>query len=331
MAGMTVYQLGVCALLAGLSVSYSLSARHVERLRRGFTGGKAHNLLDVWTVAGALLLPAPLVVSLVLICYAAEWPSRKCVSGGRPGRYLITVAIVAASASAAAAAHRHIGGSLGILAAVLSWAVINSALIAAVVWLFDDRRLIRQLLGPRNQLADSVTKVVAVAVAVLASWHPAATVAVLPIVLAGHRLALRESIRITSAYDFTAGMWSEPGWRVRAAESIAIAPGCVALVLIDPERPHSEASIAQCLSGVLRTTDPVGRYGTRQVAALIQVDMEAVGIIVAERVRARLNRAGIVCLVGVSISLGEGLDELLIRAGSDLMARRESAGISARW
>ena len=82
---------------------------------------------------------------------------------------------------------------------------------------------------------------------------------------------------------------------------------------------------------MLRPTDPVGRYGTRQVAALIQVDMEAVGIIVAERVRARLDRAGIVCLVGVSISLGEGLDELLIRAGSDLMARRESAGISARW
>jgi hypothetical protein len=48
-------------------------------------------------------------------------------------------------------------------------------------------------------------------------------------------------------------------------------------------------------------------------------------------VRARLDRAGIVCVVGVSISLGEGLDELLIRATSDLMARRESAGISACW
>jgi hypothetical protein len=118
---------------------------------------------------------------------------------------------------------------------------------------------------------------------------------------------------------------------VRAAESFATAPGCVALVLIDPVRPHSEASIAQCLAGVLRPTDPVGRYGTRQVAALVQVDMEAVGLIVAERVRARLDRAGISCVVGVSISLGEGLDELLIRAGSDLMARRESAGISARW
>jgi hypothetical protein len=122
-----------------------------------------------------------------------------------------------------------------------------------------------------------------------------------------------------------------PDWRALAARSIEDAPGCVALVLIDPAKPRSEAAIARCLLGVLRPSDPVGRYGTRQVAALIQVDVAAAGIIVAERVRARLDRAGIDCVVGVSISVGEGLDELLIRATSDLMARRESAGISARW
>jgi hypothetical protein len=154
---------------------------------------------------------------------------------------------------------------------------------------------------------------------------------VFPLVLAGHRWALWNSIRRTSAYDPTLGMWSEAGWRVRAAESVATAPGCVALVLIDPERPGCEPGIGRCLLGVLRPTDPVGRYGTRQVAALIQVDVEAAGIIVIERVRARLDQAGLACMLGVSISLGEGLDELLMRAGSDLMARRESAGISARW
>ncbi len=133
------------------------------------------------------------------------------------------------------------------------------------------------------------------------------------------------------AFEASVDPGLEPSWRALATRSIEEAPGCVALVLIDPARPHSEAAIAQCLLGVLRPSDPVGRYGTRQVAALIQVDMAAAGIIVAERVRARLDRAGIVCVVGVSISLGEGLDELLIRATSDLMARRESAGISACW
>jgi len=151
------------------------------------------------------------------------------------------------------------------------------------------------------------------------------------LVLAGYRSVRPEPVVTLPAYDAGAGLWLEPGWRTLAAQSIETAPGCVALVLIDPAQPHGEAAIARCLLGVLRPSDPVGRYGTRQVAALIQVDMAAAGIIVAERVRARLDRASIVCVMGVSISLGEGLDELLIRATSDLMARRESAGISACW
>ncbi|HEX8093332.1 hypothetical protein [Jatrophihabitans sp.] len=328
---MTVHHLGLFVLLAALSVTYSLTARHLERLRRGLTEGKVHNLLDVWTMAGALLLPGVLVVPLVLISYGAEWPSRKYVNGGRPVRYVISVLIVAAAAWVATAVRQNVTGVLGIAAAVLCWTAINSVLIAALVWRFDDRSLVRQLLGLPNQVADTLTKVTGVALALLVGWHPLSGVVVLPLVLAGHRLALRYSIRTTSAYDTTARMWSEAGWRVRATESIATAPGCVALVLIDPEQAHSEVAIAECLLGVLRPSDPVGRYGTRQVAALVQVDMEAVGIIVTERVRGRLDRAGIACVVGVSISVGEGLGELLIRAGSDLMARRQSAGISARW
>lgn len=149
--------------------------------------------------------------------------------------------------------------------------------------------------------------------------------------LAGHRPTRPGSARTIPAYDAQAALWFEPGWRTLAARSIEAAPGCVALVLIDPALPRSEAAIARCLLGVLRPSDPVGRYGTRQVAALVQVDMAAAGILVAERVRARLDHAGLTCVVGVSISLGEGLDELLIRATSDLMARRASAGISACW
>jgi hypothetical protein len=328
---MTAHHLELFGLLAALSVSYSLTARHIERLRRGLTEGKVHNVLDVWTMAGALLLPGVLVVPLVLIAYAAEWPARKAVAGGRPVRYLVSVAIVVAAACAATQVRQHVTGALGIAAAVLCWTAVNALLLAAVVWRFDDRGLIRQLLGLPNQAADTITKSIGVSLALLMGWHPVAGITVVPLVVAGHRLALRYSIRTTSAYDATAGMWSEQGWRIRAAESIATAPGCVALVLIDPEQPECEAAIAQCLLGVLRPSDPVGRYGTRQVAALVQVDMAAVGIIVTERVRARLDRAGIACVVGVSISVGEGLGELLLRAGSDLMARRESAGISARW
>lgn len=126
-------------------------------------------------------------------------------------------------------------------------------------------------------------------------------------------------------------MWTESGWRARAAGNVADAPAWVALVLIDPVHPKSEAEIARCLLGILRPSDPVGRYGTRQVVALVEVDLPAVGVLVADRVRARLRAARISAGVGLALSAGEGLAELLVRAGSDLMARRDSAGISASW
>ncbi|HST49624.1 hypothetical protein [Jatrophihabitans sp.] len=147
---------------------------------------------------------------------------------------------------------------------------------------------------------------------------------------ARHAERLRRG-RAGAAHDAGAGLWPEAGWRARAAERMASAPGCVALVLIDPVPPQHEAAIARCLLGVLRPSDPVGRYGTRQLAALVQVDLPAVGVLVAERVRARLAQAGIGCVLGVAVSAGEDLGDLLIRAGSDLMARRESAGSSVRW
>lgn len=137
--------------------------------------------------------------------------------------------------------------------------------------------------------------------------------------------------RIGTARDWNAGRWAEAGWRARAAESAAAAPGWVALVLVDPDSSGSETTIARCLLGILRPSDPVGRYGTRQVVALVQIDLPAVGVLVADRVRARLRGAGIDAVVGLAVSAGEGLTELLVRAGSDVMARREWPGSSASW
>jgi hypothetical protein len=199
------------------------------------------------------------------------------------------------------------------------------------VWLFGDRTVIAALLAPRNLAFETVTNIVGVVVASAATWHLGAAMSVLPVLLVGHRLALRDSINETAAFDPRTGLWSEAGWRVCAGQAVDEAPACVVLLLIDPELADQEALIASCLTGLRRPTDPIGRYGTRQVALLSQVDLEPAGIILIRRIRDRLSQAGISCLVGTSISVGEDLDVLLMRAGSDLMQRRAAAGISARW
>jgi hypothetical protein len=331
MAGVTAYHLELFLMLAALSVSYSASVRRIERLRRGLTNGKVPNVLNVWTMAGALILPPVLIVSLVVVSYAAEWPSRRIVGGGRPVRYAVSAAVIMVAALAASISQKQIGGLLGTGVAIVVWLAVNSVLIAGLVWLFGDRKIIGALLAPRNLAFETVTNIVGVAVASAAAWHLSAALSVLPVLLVGHRLALRDSINETAAFDPQTGLWSEAGWRICAGQAADQAPACVVLLLIDPELSNQEAQIASCLTGFRRPTDPIGRYGTRQVALLSQVDLEPAGVILVKRIRDRLAQAGITCLVGTSISAGEDLDVLLMRAGSDLMQRRAAAGISARW
>src|SRR3954465_7966223 len=107
-------------LLASTSVAYSISVRRLERLRRALANGKMPNLLSTWTIAGALILPPPLIVGAVAIAYAAEWPSRKIVNRGRPLRYLYScVSAMAAGLTAAVVAHT-VEGLLGLALTVLT-------------------------------------------------------------------------------------------------------------------------------------------------------------------------------------------------------------------
>jgi hypothetical protein len=327
----TVLDLEFFALIAGLSIAYSVAVRRIERLRRGLTENKTPTVIDVWTMAGALLLPPLLIVVLVIVVYAAEWPSRRIVGRGRLGHYVVSAGVVVLAALAASETDHLLHGFAGLLAAFAVWSAVNISLIFGMIWLFDDRALLRMFLSVRGHVLDLSTKVGGALLAVIVSWHMGAAALMLPLMLVGHRLALRDTIRSVEAFDAVTGLWSEGGWRIQASQVITDAPGCVVLMLIDPELTDQEAQIAGCLTGLRRPTDPIGRYGTRQVALLSQVDLEPAGIILIRRIRDRLSQAGISCLVGTSISAGEDLDVLLMRAGSDLMQRRAAAGISARW
>lgn len=318
-------------MLAALSVSYSICLRRIERLRRGLMNGWAPDVHDVWTMAGALLLPPLLVVALVLVVYLAEWPTRRMVNGGRPARYAVSIGTVVLAALAASEVDRYLDGVIVIAVAIAVWMLINAGLIAAVIFLFGDRAVLRMFLEVRSHVLDVSTKLGGVLLAFTISWHLGAATLILPVLLTGHWYALRDTVRTAKAFDPATKLWSESGWRIKAAQAIEDASGCVVLMLIDPELADQEARIVTCLAGIPRPTDPMGRYGTRQVALLSRVDIEPAGIILVRHVRDRLRTAGISCQVGSSISLGEDLDALLLRAGSDLMKRRATAGVSARW
>ncbi|MFL6162987.1 MAG: hypothetical protein ACJ74U_12250 [Jatrophihabitantaceae bacterium] len=340
---MTAYHLQFFAMLAALSVSYLMLVRRTERLRRGLTDGYVAHSLDIWIMAGVLLLPFPLLTALVALVYLAEWPSRKIVAGGRPKRYAISGAINLLAALSAAEVHAISPGLGGLPAVIVTWSAVNDILIAAVMVVGGSRTGIRRLLSPRNHVFDLATKLVGVVLALLLNWQAPLAVVVVPLLLLGHRIALRDSIRETAAFDPATGLWSEEGWRIQAEQVVAHAPASVVLVLIDPALPDREDAIHATVAGLFgsarlaASTDnapPVrhvtGRYGTRQVALISEVDVAGAGVLLAKHVRDRLRSRGIACVVGAAVGCAD-FDELLIRAGEDLMSRRAQAGVSARW
>jgi hypothetical protein len=229
---------------------------------------------------------------------------------------------------------------LGLVAVIIAWLTVNDALIAAVMVAGGSGPGIRRLLSPRNHVFDLATKMAGMGLAPLLEWHMPVAFLILPLFLIGHRIALRDSIRETGAFDPHTGLWAEEGWRIQAEQVALEAPASVVMMLIDPMMPKQETKIRESLVGLFGpfpvagarpVHHVVGRYGTRQVALLSEVDVEGVGVLLAKHVRERLKTADIACVVGASVGHGVELDELLMRAGEDLMRRRAQAGVSVRW
>lgn len=348
-AATTTHQLRLLLVLVALSVAYSIAFRRIERLRRGVSDNYVSNVLDVWTVAGALLLPAPFMTALLVAVYAAEWPSRRIgdnQGGGNPRRYVVSVVLIIAAALSGAAVGRRSPMLIASLSTVATWTVVNVILIAGVMLLKrGGARAVRRLFTPRNFALDAATKVLGIVVAGLLAWSPFSLVITVPLLMVGHREILRDAIRSTYSFDPTTNLWSEKAWRLQAEDTLVSAPGSVVLLLIDPRMARSAKQIESVLIDVLGRAAPrrrraapgwtirlvLGHYGTRQVVMLSEIDIDAAGLILAKRVRERLAAASVQCIVGVAVGCVESLDELLMIAGTDLMTRRAAAGVSTPW
>jgi hypothetical protein len=358
MAAAIVGHLHIFVLLTLLSVSYSTAVRRIERLRRGLTEGRVANVLDVWTMAGALLLPLPLVVALAVTVYAAEWPTRRIVAGGRPFRYVVSTLVLTLAAVAGSATDHALGGSaLAIVAAMVSCALVNDALLAPIIWIAGDRAVIPRLFSLRNHAIDTVAKVFGVLLALATAWHAPAVLLAIPFIYAAHRFALLESIRATAAFDAKTGMWSINGWRVRAAELVADAPSYVVLILVQLYGSVSEAAVPPALASLfgltalpappsrrLRETirgrhadgtprvtaaqHALGHYEGQRVALVVEVDLQSAGTLLVRDVRSRLRRAGLACSIGSAVALGCDLDTLLAQAESDLRFEEITANVA---
>jgi hypothetical protein len=318
-------------LLASTSVAYSVSIRRLENLRRALGAQKTPNLLSVWTFAAALTLPPLLIACVVVIAYVGEWPARKVIGQGRPLRYAYSCAASLASSLIAAALVQRLDGAAGVALAALTASTVNVALIAAAMMAAHEAQALRNFANAKGHLAEFTTQCLGVALVELASWHLALGIFVVPAVLLVHRWSLRETVKAEDAFDEVTGLWSETAWRVQAQQRLCDARGHVALVIIDPDQPGQECLIIQSIESGLSPSDLLGRYGTRQIVALIPVGRPEAGPFLSAGFRADLAAGGVPAGLGCATTADSELEGLLIEAMSDLMSRRAAAGVNRTW
>ncbi|MEO7260864.1 MAG: hypothetical protein ABI047_06360 [Jatrophihabitantaceae bacterium] len=318
-------------LLASASVAYSVSIRRLERLRRALAADKVPDLLSVWTFAATLLLPPLLIAGVVVIAYVAEWPSRKIIGRGRPLRYVYSCAATVAACLAAAVVLYEVGGIGGTALAMLTFTVVDIALIAAVLVAARQAHVLRMFTKPKAHAVEFATLVLGTALAELLSWHAVLGVLVVPALLLVQRWALRETVKVEEAFDAATGLWSEEAWIVQAQQKLHDVHGHVALLLIDPDEAGQELRILQAIESGLSPSDLLGRYGTRQIVVLIPVGRPEGGPFLSTGFRADLAAAGVRAALGCATTADSELEGLLIEAMSDLMGRRAAAGVHRNW
>ncbi len=320
-------------LLTVLSLTYSHSLRRVEKLRRAVVLDRIPDMLGIWTFAGVMLLPPPLIVALVVLVNLGEWPSRRAVGNGRPIKYAVSTAGTAASCVAASYVLHHPAlGAFDIPVAVLIFWALNIGIVAILIRASGMRSVWRMVSAvPHVQLVEIGTQFLGAGLGLAMLWHQATALAALPILLAVHLGSLRHVVEAEAAFDEVTGLWSETAWRVQAQQRLDDAQGHVALLMIDPDETGQECLIMQAIRSGLGPSDLLGRYATRQIVVLILVGRPEAGPFLAAGFRADLAAAGIQAALGCATTADSELEGLLIKAMSELMSRRPAAGVNRRW
>ncbi|SEF36542.1 diguanylate cyclase (GGDEF) domain-containing protein [Amycolatopsis pretoriensis] len=328
----------ILLVLLLLGVAQSEAGRRVERIRRRVSGSPHINMTSVWTFAGVLVLPPPLLAVLVGGLYGhlaiRSWYRLQRVPASRT---VSNAAIILLSCYAAQAVMRVSGspdvrsafprgwaGTFAIAAAGVTFFVVNALLVLPArreigrtpealfgTWSDNGLEVATLCLGALN----------AVALAVL----PGLVVLVLPPLLLLHRTVLVKQLEVAAHRDAKTGLYNTSGWHSLAERTLAAAArqrSTFGLLMLDLDHFKQVNDTYGHLAGdaVLRAVaeaiiaavrgrgDAVGRFGGEEFVVLLpgiaHPDIGAVAERIRRAVAALKVPAGTLSITGLSTSIG---------------------------
>ena len=331
------------ALLALAGIVHTEVATGVERARRRVGEKSYTDLSTIWTFAAALLLPAALATTTIMVIYTYLWfrvwkPARFSLF-----RHTFTTSTVLLAAVAAREVVERTGGSgtwadgmagLAALAlATLVYAAVNSLLIALAVASSNPDATATDLFGHLDDVTVEIATLclgAMLALTLTVSWWFVLFAFVPVLVL--QRAVLYRELAAAATTDGKTGLLTSAAWNARAAEAMVRArreeSGLAMLVLdldhfkrVNDTHGHLAgdrvlAAVADAVRAEVRGDDLVGRFSGEEFVVLLPGLPEgracAELYAVAERIRLRVlalavpveTPDGPLSIRGLSISVG---------------------------
>jgi diguanylate cyclase (GGDEF)-like protein len=314
----------VLVLLVAGAVSTEASIG-VERLRLRSDETPHIDLSSVWALAAAILLPGLVASGVAVALYAHIYVRIWRRTGVPPYRFLFSTAtVVLAVLAASYMVHifgiddpfRTVQGLGSVLLAMLAYAVVNMALVAAVIVLSGDNRTIGAFLAVVAHGDEAVLEFATLSMGVLmagavASFGPEYALLVLPPLIVLHRTVLVRQLEHAASTDSKTGLLNASAWHaqagreVRRAERISTQASVLVLdldhfKLVNDQHGHLVgdqvlAAVAEAVRAEVRDDDLVGRFGGEEFVVLLRGDEGAGSRSAAEAVaeRIRLRVAGL--------------------------------------
>jgi diguanylate cyclase (GGDEF)-like protein len=314
---------GVLALLIVLAVGFEESARRAARLQLRLSSDMKRDMTSVWCVAGAVALRPGFAVLLLLPVMTYIWFRQQRPAGEILHRKIFNAStallgclgaglLLHTFADSWGALPWMLSGAASVVVVIVSHTLINRVLVTGGVMLNGVRG--RVLLGSADDnLIEIATLCLGGLVALAVLHQPWLAALVLAPMITLQRGALVRELETAATMDAKTGLLNAVAWEHLAQHELGRARRegyDVAVLIIDIDRfklvndqyghlvgDEVLRSVGKMLAAEVREYDTVGRFGGEEFVAVLPKAGDVDALVVAERLRSRINELRIAALV----------------------------------
>ncbi len=353
------------AILLACCVGYGEATRRVERLHRQDAHTPHLDLNSVWMFAGVLLLHPALTAVVIIVFQLHRW-LRVAHRPAHRVTFNVAAGICAATAAVGVVAlagryHRFaglphdLGGFMVIVSAAMVLLVVDAGLVAVVIALATAEPSLRAAAAGRGEYAvEAATGALGALLAwALVDW-PVMAVAIVGVTMVLHGRVLIHPLRTAASTDAKTGLLNTAAWYAAGQRQLDRASrqrNSVGVLIIDLDHfkrvndVHGHlagdqvlVAVAKAITGQVRGSDLVGRFGGEEFVVLLPVADGAELVRAADRIRQEIagltlwvtghhgpvQFGGQTASVGIAVypRHGDTLEALLRAADSALFAAK---------